>query len=285
MHTRPDVTAGANPHDVRTITEEYWSGSTVDDGLIAELEEIVRERLGNWPSCWEGYHWPGYTWEHTLRVRDLAVTLAQRVGADAQVVTLAALLHDIEKSVGGDHARVGAQTARSLLEERQFSRGLVEQAVSAIATHAGENSPASPPESLALGDADLIDANFGLVGTWRFITIRAGHGSELEETIEGIWSWLRRKEEMVHYLFLPEARKLAIERVAYSRVFCTHAVRALENGRNTGVLSMARHVNAECARGSLCEQLPALETIARQSGERSAVAACRRLAEEAAGHA
>lgn len=255
----------------------------MDEATITELEGIVRERLEGWPPRWEGYHWPGYTWEHTLRVRGLALRLAQEVGADEEAVGLAALLHDIEKPVGDDHAGAGAETARRLLEERRLPGRIVEGAVSAIATHAGGNNPDGPPESLALGDADLIDANFGLVGTWRFITIRAGHGSDAGETIARTWSWLRKKEEMVHRLLLPVARDLAVERVAYCRVFCTLAARALENRREGGILPMVRHINAEYTQGSLCEQLPALEAIAREADEAAAIAIWRRLTDEIAG--
>ncbi len=257
----------------------------MNEAAVRELEGIVRERLERWPPRWEGYHWPGYTWEHTLRVRGLALRLAQEIGADAEVVKLAALLHDVEKPVGKEHATAGAKTARRLLEERSFPAQIVESTVSAIATHAGDNLPHSPPESLALGDADLIDANFGLVGTWRFITIRAGHGSTIEETIQGFWGWLRKKEEMIHRIFLPEARDLAIERVANCRVFCTLAERAFRNGCDRAVFEMARHINAEHTRGSLCEQLPALESIASGAETDSAVELCRRLSAEAAGRA
>jgi putative nucleotidyltransferase with HDIG domain len=255
----------------------------LDKSAIEELQEIVKERLANWPSRWEGYHWPGYTWEHTLRVRYLALKLAREVGAGEEVVDIAALLHDIEKPVGGDHASAGAQTARRLLEERHCQAEVLEAAVSAIATHAGANTAGGPLESLALGDADMIDANFGLVGTWRFITIRAGHGSDVEETIGRISSWLRGKEEMVHRLLLPAARDLAVERIAHSRVFCSFATRALKNGRDSCILEMVRHINAEHTRGSLIEQLPALEKIAREANDAAAIGICRRLEDEAAG--
>lgn len=255
----------------------------MDRVAIEELQEIVRQRLADWPPRWEGYHWPGYTWEHTLRVRDLAVTLAREVGADEETVALAALLHDIEKPVDGDHASAGAATARRLLEERQCRAEMLEATVSAIATHAGANTVDGPLESLALGDADMIDANFGLVGTWRFITIRAGHASDAEETIGRISSWLRGKEEMVHRLLLPAARDLAIERIAHSRVFCSLATRALENGRCSCILEMARYINAEHPSGSLARQLPVLEQIAREADDAAAIAVCRRLSDEAAG--
>lgn len=258
---------------------------SLDRATIAELQEIVRKRLEAWPPAWEGYHWPGYTWEHTLRVRSLALRLAREIGADCEVVALAALLHDIEKPVGREHAGAGADTARRLLTERRLAEAFLERTVSAIATHAGMNDADSPLESLALGDADMIDANFGLVGTWRFITIRAGHGQSAEETIEGIWSWLGKKEEMAHRLLLPAARDLAVERIAHTRFFCTLASRELHNGQDGSILAMARHINAEHLRGSLEEQLPAIGALARGAGDRGAIAVWERLQAEVAGEA
>ena len=58
--------------------------------LITDLENVVRDRLADWPSGWEGYHWPGYTYEHTLRVRALALRLARDI-VRAEKGTLTAL--------------------------------------------------------------------------------------------------------------------------------------------------------------------------------------------------
>jgi HD superfamily phosphodiesterase len=54
--------------------------------LIPTLERLARERLENWPPRWERYHWPGYTYDHTLRVRNLAVAMATKEGADPVIV-------------------------------------------------------------------------------------------------------------------------------------------------------------------------------------------------------
>jgi len=111
------------------------------DELTREFEAIVRSRLADWPAQWEGYHWPGYTWEHTLRVRDLALRLAGEMGAAPEVVGLAALLHDIEKAAGREHAAVGAEETARLLAERAVDPELSARVVDAIATHAGGNTP------------------------------------------------------------------------------------------------------------------------------------------------
>ena len=249
--------------------------------IIDELEQIVRARLENWPEQWEGYHWPGYTWEHTLRVRNLALELARRAEADAEVVELAAVLHDIEKPVGREHAHAGAETARALLEERQVPEQLRERVVHAIDSHAGDNTPQHPIENLVLGDADLIDANFGLVGTWRFITIRAGHGSSVEETILGFSDWLPRKDELTDLLNTDEGRAVAADRREWMHQFCAAAQEAFaEETAGRGLLAMIEHINAHCERGSILE----LCEIAGRA-EAHARVACEHLQAEVEGRA
>ncbi len=253
---------------------------------VAEIEDIVRARLADWPATWEGYHWPGYTWEHTLRVRNLALRLAAEIGADARVVELAALLHDIEKVAGREHAAAGAKTAERLLAEFDLPADLIARVADAIATHAGDNTPDHPAENLALGDADLIDANFGLVGVWRFITIRAGHGAGVEETILAMGEWLPRKDALLELLNTDAGRAVALDRTARMREFCTDLAAALANGpAGAPLVALARHINAHCARGSIIDQLPALRAIATEADHESARAAIERLADEAAGRA
>ncbi|MGI5820304.1 MAG: HD domain-containing protein [Armatimonadota bacterium] len=251
--------------------------------IIKELEQIVRGRLECWPAQWEGYHWPGYTWEHTLRVRNLALQLCRQAGADARIVEPAAILHDIDKPAGREHAHVGAKTARALLAERALPDELCARIVHAIDSHAGENTPEHPIENLVLGDADLIDANFGLVGTWRFITIRAGHGSTVEETVEGFSGWLPRKDELLELLNTDEGRAVAADRREWMHQFCSAAQEALADGTvGRGLLALIEHINAHHARGSIIEQLPELRRIAEATND-GALSACRRLEAEVEG--
>lgn len=254
--------------------------------LIADLEALVRERLANWPSKWEGYHWPGYTYEHTMRVRNLALRLAREAGADERVVELAALLHDIEKPAGAEHAAAGAVEAARLLAERNVEPALAERVCHAIATHAGSNTPEHPLENRVLGDADLIDANFGLVATWRFITIRAGHQGAVEETVAAMPEWLPRKNELMGLLTSEVGLAVARERSARMHRFCADLARAMAGGDSEdGLTRMVAHINAHYERGSLGEQLPELRELARAARDPVALSACDRLEAEASGKA
>ncbi len=254
--------------------------------LQSRLEAIVEERLADWPSQWEGYHWPGYTREHTLRVRKLALTLADEEGADREVVELAALLHDIEKRRGNEHAWAGAIEARRILDAHDLPEATIRRVVHAIDTHAGGNTSEHPIENLVLGDADLIDANFGIVGTWRFITIRAGHGATVEETVEGFEGWLPRKDELLGLLNTDAGRSVAERRRERMHAFCADVNSALRNGHgDDALIALVEHINAAHQRGSMFEQIPQLREIARGAGSDAALSAVEALEAEAVGAA
>jgi putative nucleotidyltransferase with HDIG domain len=72
-------------------------------GLLADLEQLVRETGELWDPGWVTFNWRRYTFDHVQRVRGLALTLCEREGGDPCVVELAALLHDITKPYDGEY--------------------------------------------------------------------------------------------------------------------------------------------------------------------------------------
>jgi uncharacterized protein len=235
--------------------------------VLRTIEHLLRERLGDWPAEWEGYHWPGYTYEHTLRVRNLALELARREGADEQVVHLAALLHDIRKDSGRDHAHVGAEEARGILLDAGVNGDLNRRVCAAIASHAGENRADSPMENLCLGDADLIDANFGLVGTWRFITIRSGHDTPINETVRSMGAWLPQKDSLLGLLLTRSGREIARQRAARAWVFWEELRNEWETDPQNGEYRLTDFVRQiHDARGGsyLEQQVCEVESVSRE---------------------
>lgn len=244
--------------------------------LVSTLEQLIYDRLGNWPPQWEGFHWPGYTYEHTLRVRNLAVTLAGKEGADPYVVEVAALLHDIAKAEGREHATIGAEQAVEVLAGLDAPAELVEPVRFAIATHSGDNTTEHPAENRVLGDADLIDANLGLVATWRFITIRAGRESTLQDTIDGMIEWLPKKDELMSLLRSEAGLAVARERSATMHQACAGIRAAFENGSGD-LRGLVEYVASAYHRASLMEQVEALQ--AAGCGETAEAFRLRLLAE------
>ncbi len=73
-----------------------------DRAVLAELEAIVHETYQLWDEVWVGFSWRNYTFEHVMRVRNLARTIAARENGDLRALEFAATLHDVTKSFDGE---------------------------------------------------------------------------------------------------------------------------------------------------------------------------------------
>ncbi len=88
--------------------------------------------------------------DHCVAVAEFAGELARRHDADYDLVTTAALLHDIgrAKTHGIDHAVVGAEIARNF--------GLDEKIAKIIERHVGAGIPADEARKLGLPKKDYV---------------------------------------------------------------------------------------------------------------------------------
>ena len=192
---------------------------------------------------------------------------------------MAALLHDIEKQAGRTHAAAGAETAQSILAELGVGATLNDAVCHAIATHTGDNTPDHAVENRVLGDADLMDANFGLVATWRFITIRAGHGTALDETIISMAEWLPKKDELAALLLTDRGRAITELRRVRMHDFCEAMLvdfqRSERNGE-FGLLEWAQFIAADYETPNLGRQMVELQRI---TAEKPTTAALREALE------
>lgn len=128
--------------------------------LRAELQKMTRFE-GNTPRMAE------YRIEHSYRVANIGVQIAQAEGFDTERTAVACLLHDIgyaveypTKEAYRNHGRVGAAIARPFLLGLGYRPEEVEEMCFGIAIHvddkadfAGERTPLA----LTVGDADNID--------------------------------------------------------------------------------------------------------------------------------
>ncbi len=114
-----------------------------------------------------------HDFDHVLRVHALAVRIAQAEGADLEIVSAAALLHDVARveadRLGLCHAEMGAERARAILKGHPPRK--VEAVAAAILAHRfrGTAVPASL-EAKVLYDADKLDA-IGAIGIARAYAI------------------------------------------------------------------------------------------------------------------
>ena len=125
----------------------------------------------------------GHDWHHTMRVRRTAQRIAAEEGADAGIVALASLLHDV------DDAKLSPQTASGLLNARVFleSHGVAAEDRDAVLTAIREvsfskNGATAPSsvESACVRDADRLDA-IGAIGVARAFAFGGVHGRALHD--------------------------------------------------------------------------------------------------------
>ena len=145
--------------------------------VLARTEAFVRGRLEG-----EG---SGHDWWHVERVRRMALRLAREEGADAYVVELAALLHDVadHKFHGGDET-AGPRAAREWLEGLGVDEETIAHVAAIIAElsfkGAGVATPMSSREGAVVQDADRLDA-IGAVGVARAFAFGGSRGRPLHD--------------------------------------------------------------------------------------------------------
>lgn len=131
--------------------------------LVEKTEALMKEKFAR--------EHTGHDWYHIDRVRRLALTLAIEEGADAQIVELAALLHDIDDwKFNGGNEEASETAARVWLESLQGNPNVIDRVVDIIRTvtfkGAGVDTPTHSIEAAVVQDADRLDA-IGAIGVAR----------------------------------------------------------------------------------------------------------------------
>lgn len=147
---------------------------------MINIRQFVRRKLAN-NRC-------GHDFDHTLRVYKNALKLAEMCGGDLQIISVAAMMHDVgrgeETRTKGAvcHAEIGAVIARRYLEKRGFEDHFIEAVVHCIARHRFRKGLA--PETLEakiLFDADKLDS-IGPVGLGRAFLFAGNSGARLHNS-------------------------------------------------------------------------------------------------------
>jgi uncharacterized protein len=136
------------------------------------LAEEVRQHLNSESS--------GHDPWHAFRVRQLGAQIALAIGADADVVEAAALLHDIGHADGRvEHAQRGAALAVDVLARSGFPADKIDAVTTCIEHHHWQPGRAGDPpqptlEYQAFADADRLDA-LGAIGIARAFAFGGAH--------------------------------------------------------------------------------------------------------------
>jgi uncharacterized protein len=177
--------------------------------IVEEIEALV-SRAGTHP-IW------GYA--HCLRVLRLAEDLAhaERRPYDAEILRLAALLHDIglykaySLREGADHAKRSVAVALRLLRDGDFPPRATRQVLDAIEYHPPGTPPGHSAEAHLLKDAVALDY-LGAIGLSRVLAMVG-----VEEDVPDLRSAVRQAESLRRnvpaLLILDASRDVAQERV------------------------------------------------------------------------
>ena len=159
----------------------------------------------------------GHDAEHTMRVYHNAMRIAeQETGADIEVVSLAALLHDAD-----DHKLFNTAenaNARGFLSSQAVAPEKIEAIIAAINSVSFSQNRGKRPETLEgmiVQDADRLDA-IGAVGIARTFAFGGEHGRSLDSSIQHFHEkLLLLKDEMN----TETAKQMAEERHAFMLEF------------------------------------------------------------------
>ena len=115
---------------------------------------------------------PKYRWQHTLRVTQYGIQIAEAEGADVELVAAACLLHDSEwfsemRNREIDHGHVAAREIRPFLEQIGYSAEAVDNICYSVGVHSAGKvwfEHEHTLEAKVVSDADNVD-RFGALRT------------------------------------------------------------------------------------------------------------------------
>lgn len=145
---------------------------------------------------------------HVTRVVKIARYLAEKEGADIEVVLKAAELHDLARD-RPNHAVESAKLAREILKSEGRCEEFVEAVAHAIEAHSfsGRIEPKTL-EAKILSDADKLDA-IGAVGVARAFLFSGEKGRSIEDTLKHFEEKLFKLKDL---LYTETAKKIAEKR-------------------------------------------------------------------------
>jgi putative nucleotidyltransferase with HDIG domain len=171
---------------------------------IKEIEETVHKAFRS-PKNHAGYS----AWtHHVVPATKFAKKLAKELGADAEIVELSVILHDLGSVTFGaerqdEHHITGAKLAEKILREYDYPKDRMEKVKHCIVSHrATKNIPRKTLEAKIVASADAM-SHFAYVNDLFWLV----YVPKSMETDEGTKFVLKKLENSYRKL-MPEAKKM-----------------------------------------------------------------------------
>jgi uncharacterized protein len=219
-----------------------------DCPLGVELTQRLRKLAAPYHDGMGGCHGP----DHTERVHKTALYIGRLMGARLDVLSAAALLHDIgrryETREQGKicHAEKGAELAKDILKKLDLGPNLIGEIAHCVETHRYRgNKVPQTLEAKILYDADKLDS-IGAVGIGRAFLFAGQTGARLHnESDVDILACKPYSEEDTAYrefkfkmskikdrMLTPEGKRLAAERHDFMEIFFERLERETKGAEN-----------------------------------------------------
>jgi uncharacterized protein len=196
--------------------------------LLADEISALVARVGTHP-VW-GYH-------HCLRIHALAETLAtsERLSYDAEILRIAALLHDVGLykayafREAPDHARRSSDVAERILKDGDFPPQATRAVLDAIVHHPPGAPPAASVEGTLLKDAVALDY-LGAIGLSRILAM-VGTEEDIPDIPAALWHAESLHRKIPSLLIFDSSRLIARERIIEMDDFLRNVRNATDNLR------------------------------------------------------
>lgn len=198
--------------------------------MIEQTESFVKDKLRDESS--------GHDWYHIYRVKNLALNIAEKEGADHFVCVMAALLHDIadEKIAGTEEE--GLKEVKQWLESISVEKAYITHIMTIISTMSFKGGSGKEMESIegkVVQDADRLDA-IGAIGIGRTFAYSGAKGQLMYDPAIPVRETMTKEQyrnerstainhfyekllKLKHGMNTPYAKKLADDRHAFLENF------------------------------------------------------------------
>lgn len=217
------------------------------DRLEAKLAEVIQAESENaalkeWIDVEEKSTQAPYNYrfDHVREVVKLTKRLAMQTGADMEVATLAAWLHDYSKPGAEsvpNHGKSSAVAARKLLTEEGIESRVIDRVCEAIEKHVGLTlkEPVQPLEAQILWDADKI-VKLGVIGLLHFLVngLKINPGLYMDGMAQKIQEFIPLAEKIVESMNTDVGREIGRRRLTTLKEISERLKQELDVGDLSG---------------------------------------------------